>query len=67
MIFSQMKNDVDAIFTTCFGLLRLSSLFLQQMPIPLWFFNSSNVSVSEQNYQVFVCIFLVRMQGTFWY
>ena len=31
------------------------------------FFNISNFFVSELNCQVLVCIFLVRMQGTFWY
>ena len=31
------------------------------------YLNTSNFFVSELNYQVLVCIFLVRMQGTFWY
>ena len=31
------------------------------------FLNTSNFFVSELNYQVLVCIFLVRMQGTLWY
>ena len=60
-IFTTEKQQVHVIFTTSFGLLRLSSLFPEQMPIPLRFLDHSNFSVSEQNYQELVCIFLVTM------
>ena len=50
-IFTSEKLQVDVIFTTCFGLFRLHSLFPWQMPIPLLIsiLNFSTFSVSEQN------------------
>ena len=54
-------NDTIYIFTLRFGRLRFSSLFQKWMLPPLQIFEHSNFFVSELNYQVLVCIFLVRM------
>ena len=54
-------TDTIYIFTARFGRLRFSSLFQKWMLPPLQILNTSNFFVSEQNYQVLVCIFLVRM------
>ena len=54
-------TDTIYIFTARFGRLRFSSLFQSGCYLHFRFLNTSNFFVSEQNYQVLVCIFLVRM------
>ena len=61
MVFSPVKNNKSMLYS-----LLVSDYFdcLQCFPTnadPTGFLNSSNFSVSEQNYQVLVCIFLVRI------
>ena len=61
-VFSLVKNNMIVLFS-----LFVSDHFgcLHCFPNRCWshfdFFNSSNFSVSEQNYQVLVFIFLIRM------
>ena len=70
MIFSLVKNYKSMLFSLLvldyFGCLHFcrkdadpASVFF--FFFFFFFFNSSNFSVSEQNYKVLVCIFLVSM------
>ena len=67
MIFSHVKNNMVVLFSLLvsdyFGCLHC---FPNRCRSHFDFLNCSNFSVSEQNYQVLVFIFLNRMQPTFW-
>ena len=54
VIFSLVKNNKSMLFSLL--VLEYFGCLFTKMPIRFGFMNSSNFSVSEQNYKVLACI-----------